>query len=80
MTARAAASPIVRPIPTGSIPCLSTSLRISRAVAPIAIRIPISCVRCPTECAMTAYRPTDASRSAIAAKIRNRPAVKALYR
>ena len=80
VTARAAASPMVRPIPTGSMPCVNTSVRMSRAVAPIAVRMPISCVRWLTECAMTAYRPTDASRSAIAAKIRNRAPLNRLSR
>ena len=37
----------------------------------IAMRTPISCVRWPTECATTVYRPIEASSSAIAAKIRN---------
>jgi len=72
LTAIDAASPTARPIASGSIPCLSTSSRISRAVAPTAMRIPISCVRRLTECAISAYRPTEASSKAIAASIRNK--------
>jgi hypothetical protein len=76
VTAKAAGSPTVRPIPTGSMLCLNTSMRMSRAVAPIAVRMPISCVRRLTPCATTAYKPIDAS--AVTAKIRNSAALMAL--
>lgn len=53
MTANEAARPAARPIITGSIPCFNTSLRISWAVAPSAIRMPVSCMRRFTEWAIT---------------------------
>ena len=55
---------------SGSIPCCNTSRRMSRELAPIAMRIPNSCVRWLTEFATTVYSPIEASNSAIAAKIR----------
>jgi hypothetical protein len=49
------ASPTTSPSATGAMPCRSTHRQMWSAVAPIAMRTPISRVRRPTECAITAY-------------------------
>src|SRR5215469_2703643 len=72
LIASEAVNPVDRPIPKGGIACWNMSFRMPAVVAPIAMRIPISCVRRLTECAITVYRPMDARRRATAAKIRKR--------
>lgn len=42
---RVASSPVMSPMPTGSIVCRNVSVTSDRGVAPIAIRMPISRVR-----------------------------------
>src|SRR4030095_12412207 len=54
LTANNPASPVMRPITTGNMATFRTNFRISRVVAPTAIRIPISRVRWLKEFAITA--------------------------
>ena len=64
--ANVAPTPMTSPIASCPRPRRSTSAPTACCVAPSASRIPSSFRRSRTECAVTAYRPTSASSSAIA--------------
>ena len=63
--------PIVKPIAIWTNARRRNSHITCLDCAPSAIRTPISCVRCVTEYAVTAYRPTADSMSAMSAKAAN---------
>ena len=67
----APATPTGSPIASCTSARRSTSHITCRPCAPSAILTPISAVRCATEYAVTAYKPTADSTSAIAAKMAN---------
>ena len=75
--ANAASSPIAAPQATRRRPSPRIIDRISRGRAPSARRMPISVRRCPARCAITPYRPTAASSSAVPP---NRPTSVAIMR
>jgi hypothetical protein len=54
VTRIASGSPAANPPSTCRMPCFTTSPKMSRRVPPMAMRIPISCVRRLTACATTA--------------------------
>src|ERR1051325_2074282 len=68
LSASAPTIPTVKPISTSVIPCRITIARMPVRVAPNAMRIPISRVRCVTDSAITPVRPAAVIISARTAK------------
>jgi hypothetical protein len=76
VTGSAHGSPVASPISIGRMPCANTSFRIAPPLPTRAMRNPIACVRCWIERAITVYKQTPASASAIVAKTVKIPARK----